>query len=230
MLTLFHHSMSLPSRYVRLAFGEYGEELALVEEKPWARRGEFVAVNPANTLPLLLAEGDQPVIGAQVIIEYLDETRAPLSRIEKLFPGSPLGRAETRRLAEWFLDKMYIEVVNPLVRERVFKPLMTAQEGGGSPDTKAMRTARANLAQHMKYVNWLAGSRNWLAGDTRSYADLAGAAAMSTLDYLGEISWAEAPAARDWYARMKSRPSFRGILADRVRGLAPAAHYSDLDF
>ena len=230
MLTLFHYSMSLPSRYVRLAFGEYGEELSLVEEKPWARRGEFIAVNPANTLPLLLAEGDQPVIGAQVIIEYLDETRAPLSRIERLFPGSPLGRAETRRLVDWFLDKMHTEVVNPLVRERVYKPLMSAEEGGGSPDTKAMRVARANLAQHMKYLNWLAGSRNWLSGETRSYADLAGAAALSTLDYLGEINWAEVPAARDWYARMKSRPSFRGILADRVRGLAPVAHYADLDF
>ena len=230
MLTLFHYSMSLPSRYVRLAFGEYGEELALVEEKPWARRQEFIAVNPANTLPLLLAEGDQPVIGAQVIIEYLDETRAPLSRIERLYPGSPIGRAETRRLVDWFLDKMYTEVINPLMRERVYKPLMSTEEGGGSPDTKAMRTARTNLAQHMKYVNWLAGSRNWLAGDGRSYADLAGAAAISTLDYLGEINWAESPAARDWYARMKSRPSFRGILADRVRGLAPVAHYSDLDF
>ena len=230
MLTLFHYSMSLPSRYVRLVFGEYGEELALVEEKPWARRAEFIAVNPANTLPLLLAEGDHPVIGSQVIIEYLDETRAPISRIEKLYPGSPLGRAETRRLVDWFLDKMYAEVINPLVRERVYKLLMSAEEGGGSPDTKAMRTARANLTQHMKYVNWLAGSRNWLAGENRSYADLAGAAAMSTLDYLGEINWAESPAARDWYARMKSRPSFRGILADRVRGLAPVAHYSDLDF
>ncbi len=230
MLTLFQYSMSMPSRYVRLAFGEYGEELALVEEKPWARREEFIAVNPANTLPLLLAERDKPVIGAQVIIEYLDETRAPLSRVERLFPGNPLGRAETRRLVNWFIDKMSTEVVNPLMRERVFKPQMTAEEGGGAPDTKAMRTARANLVHHMKYVNWLASSRNWLAGETRSYADLAGAAALSTLDYLGEINWADAPAARDWYARMKSRPSFRGILADRVRGVAPVAHYSDLDF
>lgn len=230
MLTLFQYSMSLPSRYVRLAFGEYGEELALVEEKPWARREEFISVNPANTLPLLLAERDKPVIGAQVIIEYLDETRAPLSRVERLFPGNPLGRAETRRLVNWFIDKMAAEVVNPLMRERVFKPQMTAEEGGGAPDTKAMRTAHANLVHHMKYVNWLAGSRNWLAGENRSYADLAGAAALSTLDYLGEINWADSPAARDWYARMKSRPSFRGILADRVRGVAPVAHYSDLDF
>lgn len=230
MLTLFHHPLSQPSRLVRLAFGEYGEEIALVEEKPWARRAEFLAVNPGNILPLLLAEGDQAIAGASVIIEYLDETRGPLSRGERLFTGSPFERAETRRLIQWFLDKMNAEVVHPLVRERVFKPMMTPEEGGGSPDTKAMRTARANLVQHMRYLNWLAGSRNWLAGDARTYADLSGAAAVSVLDYLGEISWSDNPAARDWYQRIKSRPSFRGILADRVRSLAPASHYADLDF
>ena len=82
----------------------------------------------------------------------------------------------------------------------------------------------------MKYTNWLAGSRNWLAGSRLTYADLAGAAALSVLDYLGEIEWGDYPAARDWYSRMKSRPSFRSILADRVRGLSPASHYADLDF
>jgi glutathione S-transferase len=230
MLTLFHYPLSMPSRLVRLAFGEYAEEVALVDEKPWARRKEFLAVNPANILPLLLAEGDQPIVGAGVIIEYLDETRAPLSRGDMLFPSGPLQRAETRRLMQWYLDKANAEVVNPLVRERVFKLQMTVDEGGGSPDTKAMRQARANLVLHMRYTNWLAGSRNWLGGDARTYADLAGAAALSVLDYLGEIQWAEYPAAKDWYARMKSRPSFRGLLADRVRSLAPASHYTDLDF
>jgi glutathione S-transferase len=230
MLTLFHHPLSMPSRLVRLVFGEYGEEISLVEEKPWARRKEFIAVNPANILPLLLAEGDNAVTGAGVILEYLDETRAPLSRTAPLFPGGPLQRAETRRVINWYLEKTNAEVVNPLVRERVFKLQMTAEEGGGSPDTKAMRTARANLIQHMRYTNWLVGSRNWIAGDERSYGDLAAAAAVSVMDYLGEINWAEYPAAKDWYARMKSRPSFRAILADRVRSLAPASHYTDLDF
>jgi glutathione S-transferase len=230
MLTLFHHPLSAPSRLVRLVFGEYGEELALVEEKPWARRPEFVAVNPANLLPLLLAEGEQAVVGADVIVEYLDETRAPLSRGEPLFPGGPLERAETRRLIQWFTEKMNAEVLHPLVRERIFKPQMTAEEGGGSPDTRVMRTARANLLLHLRYTNWLTGSRNWLAGETRSYADLAGAAAWSVLDYMGEVPWADHPAAKDWYARMKSRPSFRPLLADRVRTLVPASHYNDLDF
>ena len=56
MLTLFHHPMFAACRFVRLAFGEYGEELALIEEKPWTRRTEFLNLNPAGTLPVLLSQ------------------------------------------------------------------------------------------------------------------------------------------------------------------------------
>lgn len=230
MLTLFHHQMLATCRFVRLAFGEYGEELALIEEKPWTRRKEFLALNPAGTLPVLLAEGDVPIVGAQVIAEYLDETRGVLKRDRRLFAEDPIDRAEIRRLADWYLAKTESEVTRHLVRERVLKPLMPDTVGGGAPDSSAIRAARANIRQHMKYTNWLAGTRPWLAGSRISYADLAAAAALSVLDYLGEIDWSGYAAAREWYTRVKSRPSFRPLLADRVRGLSPVAHYADLDF
>ena len=117
-----------------------------------------------------------------------------------------------------------------LVRERVLKPLMPEALGGGSPDSAAIRAARSNIRQHMKYTNWLAGTRPWLSGARITYADLAAAATLSILDYLGEIDWSDFTAARDWYAKVKSRPSFRPLLADRVRGLSPVSHYADLDF
>jgi glutathione S-transferase len=230
MLTLFHHPMFAASRFVRLTFGEYGEELALIEEKPWARRKEFLALNPAGTVPVLLAEGDAPVVGASAIAEYVDETRGVLKRERRLFAEDPIGRAEIRRLCDWYLVKTDSEVTRHLVRERVVKPMMTAAQGGGSPDAAAIRTARANVRQHLKYTNWLAGTRDWLAGTRFTYTDLAAGAALSVLDYLGEIDWAGNPAAKDWYTRVKSRPSFRPLLSDRVRGLSPAAHYADLDF
>jgi glutathione S-transferase len=230
MLTLFHHPMSAASRFVRLVFGEYGEEIALIEEKPWARRKEFLNLNPAASLPVLLAEGDVPVVGGTVIAEYLDETRGVLKRERRLFAESSIERAEIRRLVDWYLGKTESEVARHLVRERVFKPLMSAAEGGGSPDSAVIRTARANLKQHLKYTNWLASTRNWLAGGKITYADMAAAGMISVLDYLGEVNWSENPAAKDWYTRCKSRPSFRPILTDRVRGLSPVSHYADLDF
>jgi glutathione S-transferase len=230
MLTLFHHPMFATCRFIRLCFAEYGEELALIEEKPWLRRKEFLSLNPAGSLPVLLAEGDVPIVGAGVIAEYIDETRGVLKRDKRLFAEDPMERAEIRRLCDWYLDKMEGEVTRHLVRERVLKPLMPSSQGGGSPDSGAIRAARSNVRQHLKYTNWLAGTRDWLGGGRITYADLAAAAALSVLDYLGEVNWSDFPAAKDWYSRVKSRPSFRSLLTDRVRGLSPVSSYADLDF
>jgi glutathione S-transferase len=153
-----------------------------------------------------------------------------LKRDRRLLAEDPFQRAEIRRLTEWFLNKTEQDVTRPLVRERVFKLQMTPDQGGGAPDSKVLRIARGNIRQHLRYLAWLAGSRAWLASERLSYADLAGAAAVSVLDYLGEIDWNEWPQVKEWYQRLKSRPSFRALLNDRVRGVTPVSHYADLDF
>ena len=158
--------------------------------------------------------------GPYVLAEFLDETHGVLKRDRRLLAEDPFQRAEIRRLTEWFLQKMETDVTRPLVRERAYKLQMSTAQGGGPPDSKLLRTARSNVHQHMKYLEWLAGSRTWLAGERLSYADLAAAASVSILDYLGEINWLEAPIAKEWYQRMKSRPSFRPLLAERVPRLS----------
>ena len=222
--------MSSSSRFVRLILAEYGFPAELVEEQPWEKRREFLALNPSGTLPVYVDDSMRALCGPTVLMEFLDETHGVLKRDRRLFAEDPFQRAEIRRLTEWFLSKMEQDVTKPLVRERFYKLQMTAAQGGGAPDSKALRTARANIRQHMKYLSWLAGSRPWLAGDRLSTAELAAAASVSVLDYLGEIEWAEAPITKDWYQRLKSRPSFRPLLAERVRGLTPVSHYADLDF
>lgn len=222
--------MSTGSRMVRLILGEFNVETELIEEIEWARRREFLALNPAGSLPVLLAERDVPISGASVICEYLDETRGALNHNHPLFPDSPLERAEIRRLMDWYLVKFDSEVTRHLVRERIYKREMPLNLGGGAPDSKILRNARANVHPHLDYLNWLAATRDWIGGYNISYADFAAAAAISILDYMGEIDWSKTPAARDWYMRLKSRPTFRPLLADRIRGVIPAAHYADLDF
>ncbi|QKV19730.1 glutathione S-transferase family protein [Oricola thermophila] len=229
-MLLFHHPISAPSRFIRLMLAEYREDAELREEQPWQRRPEFLQLNPAGTLPVLIGEAGVAIVGAFAISEYLDETRGPMMRDSRLMPDSPLGRAEVRRLVDWFLVKTEADVTRALARERVYKLQMSPAQGGGAPDSTVLRTARANIRQHMRYLGWLAKSRDWLAGERLSLADLAAGAAVSVLDYLGEIDWTAEPAARDWYHRIKSRPSFRDLLADRVRRLPPASHYADLDF
>ena len=222
--------MASASRFVRLILSEYGYQTELSEEQPWENRRDFLALNPAGTLPVYVDDSMRALCGATIISEYLDETSGIMKRDRRLLAEDPFQRAEIRRLSEWFLQKMEADVTRPLVRERIYKLQMTPDQGGGAPDSKILRTSRNNIRQHMKYLSWLAGSRPWLAGDRISYADLAAAAAVSVLDYLGEIDWSDAPTAKEWYQRLKSRPSFRPLLAERVRGVTPVSHYADLDF
>jgi glutathione S-transferase len=107
---------------------------------------------------------------------------------------------------------------------------MPLTAGGGAPETDVLRAARNNIRYHMAYIGWLARSRDWLAGDCLTYADLAAAAHLSAADYLGDVPWNEDEAAKNWYARVKSRPSFRPILAETLAGIPPSKTYADLDF
>lgn len=100
----------------------------------------------------------------------------------------------------------------------------------GNPDPAAIRSGYVGLRYHLEYIGWLAETRKCLAGGSLSLADFAAAAHLSSLDYIGDVDWTVSPAAKEWYARMKSRPSFRPLLGDRVPGVTPPAHYQDLDF
>jgi len=230
MLTLFHHPFCPHSRFVRLALEELSLAPRLVEERTWERRTEFLKLNPAGTTPVLLEEGVPPVPGAAVIAEYLDETRGAKLPRQRLMPPEPGARIEVRRLMSWFNDKFYEEVSGALVMERVYKRFIPASQGGGSPDTEMLRAARGNIKYHLAYIGWLIRSRDWLAGDNLTYADLAAAAHLSTADYLGDVPWDEDETAKAWYARVKSRPSFRALLTETLPGLAPSPSYANLDF
>ena len=230
MHTVYHHTMNAGSRYVRLLLAEYDQSATFLEEKIWQRRPEFLSLNPAGTLPVLQLPDGTPFCGSIVIGEYLDETRGALMRDKRLMPESSIERAEVRRIVDWFLIKFEAEVNRYILQERVFKQLMRSEEGGGPPDSATIRAGRANLAQHLNYLGMLSSKRDWLAGKSISNADMAAAAAVSVLDYLGEIHWEKQTIVKEWYARIKSRPSFRPLLADKIVGLPPSSHYIDLDF
>ena len=230
MLTLFHHPFCPHSRFVRLVLGEYGIEVRCIEERAWERREAFLVMNPAATTPVLVQEGRPPVPGAAVIVEYLDETAGDRAGDRRLLPREPERRIEVRRLTGWFNDKFFAEVSGPLVMERFYKRYMPVDQGGGPPDTDAIRAARVNIRYHLAYIGWLVRERDCLAGDGLSLADLAAAAHLSAADYLGDVPWSEDEAAKTWYARVKSRPSFRPILADTMPGIPPSKTYADLDF
>jgi glutathione S-transferase len=230
MLTLLHHPFCPHSRFVRLVLEEIGLVPRLVEERTWERRPEFLKLNPAGDTPVLIEEGAPPVPSAAIIVEYLCETHGEKVAGFRLMPSEPGARVEVRRLTQWFNDKFFAEASGPLVMERIYKRYIPSDRGGGPPNTDAMRAARNNIRYHLAYIGWLVRTRDWLAGDSLTFADLAAAAHLSTVDYLGDVPWDEDETAKNWYARIKSRPSFRTLLAETMAGLPPAPSYADLDF
>lgn len=236
MYTLYHAPLCPASRFTRLILAEYGLNPKEIEENVHKRRPDFLQLNPAGNVPTLVEkkedESKEPIVlpGPWVIAEYIDETLGKDMGSKRLMPQEALERAEVRRLMEWFFDKFSKEVSHWILHEKVEKYQLISEGNGGPPDMNAIRIAKHNIRTHLHYIGWLASRRNWLAGDTLSYADFAAAAHLSCLDYLADVPWDANKNAKEWYARIKSRPSFRNLLTDRILGHTPPTYYTDLDF
>ena len=222
MQTLYHLWLSPFCRKVRIVLHEKKIDVDLKVENVWERRKEFLALNPAGEVPVLVEPGGTALSGSNVICEFLDEIHPE----PPLVGRHPLERAEVRRLVHWFDSKFNEEVTENLVGEKVMKRFL----GLGAPDSKAIRAGHNNINTHLSYISYLIERRKWLAGNELTLADIAAAAHLSTIDYLGDVPWSDHHPAKDWYARIKSRPSFRALLSDHIPGAPPSKHYANLDF
>ncbi len=222
MPDLLHDPMSPFCRKVRVVLGEKGLAFSLRTEDVAQRREAFLALNPAGTVPVLVGDDGLAVADSRAISEYLQEVHPE----PDLIGTTPAERAETRRLVAWFDEKMYAEVTRGLVGEKIGK----WRRRHGQPDSRVLSASIANLRIHLAYIDYLIDRRFWLAGEQFGLADIAAATQISCVDYCGDVPWHACETARDWYARVKSRPSFRPLLEDRLPGMPPADHYSDPDF
>jgi glutathione S-transferase len=221
MIRLYHFPLSPFCRKVRLTLAEKKLEVELVEERYWERSADFLRRNPAGKVPILRIE-NRLLSESQAICEFLEETNPQ----PQLMPRDADGRYEVRRLCTWFDDLFHEEVTSKLLYERIHKKVM----GQGYPDSKNVKAGAARIKYHLDYMGWLLEQRRWLAGDAMTLADFTAAAHLSSLDYISDVDWNRQPVVKDWYAKIKSRPSFRTLLADQVPGFPQPAHYADLDF
>lgn len=225
MPSLLQHRLDPASRLARLMFAEYGVPVDLEDIKPWNREPQLLEINPAATVPILIEDGEAPVVGVLAVLHAIEERHSPAT-VAGLFPTSPADRAEMWRLLDWVLLKLNDEVTRYVFEEKIVK----RDRRGATPEPGVLRVAKANLVEHLLYFNWLFATRQWIAGDAMTLADFALAAHLSSLDYLGDVNWDSSLETRNWYARIKSRPAFRTLLGDRVAGMPAAAGYADLDF
>ncbi len=221
MNRLYHYPLSPFSRKVRLVLAEKKIEVELIEEKYWEQDAEFRRRNPAGKIPVLKM-GNKLFADSTAICEYLED----LQPTPPLMPRSAEARYEVRRLIGWFDDKFYHEVTAKLLGERVFRKVM----GTGYPDSSNVKAGAKAIKYHLDYMALLLEKRRWLAGNDLTLADFAAAAQLSCLDYISDVDWNRSESVKDWYAKIKSRPAFRSILADQVPGFPPPPQYANLDF
>lgn len=224
--TLHHFPLDPASRLARLVLGE--KRLPFVDHpvRYWERPRELTKMNPSGMVPILVeTDGDTlPLVlcESRAIVDHLEETYAEPS----LFAPDPVERAEARRLVTWFERKFEFEASSYILHEKIEKRLL----GLGAPELANLRQGKDALKSHLFMLDDLLQGREWLAGKRLSLADFTAAAYLSVIDYFGDVPWRDVPAVKTWYMKMKSRPCFRPLLADRWPGLAPAGHYDDLDF
>ncbi len=229
MPALYSFALCPASRFIQLCLGELGVEYELIEKRPWEWDADFAALNPAGTLPVIVDMSKRPLCGSYAISEYLAEVAPQLESLRPqmaLLDGDAAQKAEIRRLVDWFLIKFDKDSSALLLDEIMLKGL----SGRGEPDMDVLRTGRENLSYHLGYMTHLLAQNSWLAGESISLADLAAAAQISCLDYIAHLKWQDIPEIKEWYSRIKSRPSFRAILALRVGGNPPPSYYTQFDF
>jgi len=222
MPILYHYPLAPSSRFIRLILAEYKQDVELRASVPWERDESVLRLNPAGELPVLDDAAQGVYCGARVIAEWIEEVQEGAF----LLDGTAEERAEIRRLIDWFDGKFTKEVGAPLFQERIAKRFLHGQ----AVSSDVIRTAIANAHIHFGYFDWLLGRHDWLAGDRLTLADLNAAAHLSMLDYFGDVDWNKYRDLKSWYMKMKSRPSFRHLLADRLSGMPPAQDYAQLDF
>ena len=221
MRCLYHLPLSPFCRKIRLVLSEKKLDVDLLEEPVWEKRLDFIRLNPASQVPVLKIDG-LIISESNAIFEYLEEVYSQTL----LLPQNSVDKVEARRFNYWFDDTFHNSVTSKLLYQRVNKKLRRT----GQPDSVLIKSGISELKFHLDYLDKVLEDRRWLAGDTMTIADFAGAAHFSTLDYIGDIDWSRSESIKIWYSKIKSRPAFRSLLKDYLPGFAPPDHYADLDF
>jgi glutathione S-transferase len=214
MRRLIHLTLSPSCRLARL----------LVAEKRVAC-DPVQAEDARNPMPVFIDIDETRAEGLWAIVDHL-ESRYPE---HSLAPADDAERRASLRWLDWAMGPLHEQVTQRIVYEKAGQRF-TGAPGRRTPDMNVIRTGREELKLALSAITKAVEANGNLSGRAVSLGDLAVAAHLSTLDYFGEVPWSDFPIASEWYVRIKSRPSFRSILADRVPGQPPVSHYAELDF
>ena len=221
MIILYHYYLCSSSRYIRLILEEHKLSYQTQLENYWKPQNDFLELNPAGYLPVLVNEENFPIIGANACVEYIKD----LELRSNFFVENYKEKAEINRLVHWFEVIFKKEVFDPIIYEKVYSRIVE----NITPNSENIRAALQNLDFHIQYFNYLLNNKNYFIKDELTYLDFLAAANFSVLDYLGLLNLKSHENIREWYLKLKSRPSFRTLLKDQIVGLNPHENYKNMD-
>ena len=214
MRRLIHLTLSPSCRLARLMVGE--KRIAC---------DPVIAEDFKNAMPIFVDMDGTQAEGVWAILDHLEQHYPDYP----LAPADDVARRQCLRWVDWAMGPFHERVTQRIVYEKA-APKYTGAGFSRAPDMNVIRAGREELKLALAAIGKAAETNGNLACRETTLGDLAVAAHLSTLDYFGEVLWNDFPTANEWYVRMKSRPSFRSILADRVPGQPPVMHYAELDF
>ncbi|MDC3024017.1 glutathione S-transferase family protein, partial [Alphaproteobacteria bacterium] len=147
MYKLYYMPLNFYCRAARIILLEKKINFQIVNEPFWKRRIEFLKINPAGDLPVVVDQNRTNIIGYEGLVEYLEDQGVGA----KLLGDSPLKRLEVRRICMWVGRKLQKEVMENILDERVFNSL----KENSQPSSNILNAGRKNLNNHMKYFDWI---------------------------------------------------------------------------
>lgn len=236
MLELYDNTNSVCAQKVRIVLKEKGRE---ADVHPLTLRGdqnapEYLKLNPNGVVPTLVDDGE-PIIESSLILYYLDE----IFPEPPLIPVEPLLRFRVRMynklIDEYLHNACMILTFATAFRSRFLNmpreawlaeiektPLKRRAEYKRSVIEHGLESEfiADAVAQHKKLLSWMTDSLKsgaYLAGNRISNADCAVIPYIFRLELLklGRI-WDSYPAVAEWWARLRTRPSVRAAIFDRM--------------
>lgn len=236
MLELYHTINSVCAQKVRIALEEKGQKAV---DRIMTLRGDqndpaYLKLNPNGVVPTLIHDG-APITKSSLILYYIEDAFPT----PPLMPGQPRQRHRVRMYNK-LVDEYVHNSCTILTFATAFRPafLKMAPEQWQAEFNKSPLKRRAEykrsviehelnsefvvdaLVNHRKLLLWMAellqGGR-YLAGDSFSNADCAVIPYILRLELLKLTGmWDRYPSVSEWWARMRTRPSVKAAIFDRM--------------
>jgi glutathione S-transferase len=219
MYSLYHYPLCPLSRQIRLILQEKSLPFESIIEDYWHKSNAFPEISPSAGIPIL-NNNHQIISDASAIYEYLEEQHPE----RNLLGDNPLTRAQSRRIANCFNSSFFHLISKTVLMQRIIG------FNNNPSNASVIHQIRDDVRYFIDYIAYLLKKNKWLSGNEISIADFVAASHFSVLDYFGDIPWEHNEYTKQWYAVIKSRPSFKPILQDRIAGFSPNKYYTLLDF